>query len=53
MPSDQKTQQINTGLGSKKARFIKIFAQNYGKLPEGHPGAGRSAWLFVDEIGVE
>lgn len=50
---ENAVQQINTGLGSKKARFIRVFAQNYGKLPEGHPGAGRPAWLFVDEIGIE
>jgi hexosaminidase len=41
------------GIGGEKARFIKIFAENYGNLPENHAGYGNKAWLFVDEIGVE
>jgi alpha-L-fucosidase len=33
-----------------KARYIKVKAINYGKLPEWHPGKGEPAWLFADEI---
>lgn len=33
-----------------KARFVKVRATNYGKLPDWHPGRGEPAWLFVDEI---
>ena len=38
----------------KKAnvRYIKVFAENYGKLPDWHPGAGGDAFIFVDEIEV-
>lgn len=35
------------------ARYIKVIAENAGKIPEGMPGAGEPAWLFVDEISVE
>jgi hexosaminidase len=35
------------------ARYIKVIAENAGKIPEGMPGAGEPAWLFVDEIVVE
>jgi hexosaminidase len=45
--------QIGISMNQEKARFIKVFAKNYGKLPENHPGQGNSAWLFVDEIEVE
>jgi hexosaminidase len=38
---------------SKKGRFLKVIATNFGKIPDGNPGAGSNAWLFVDEIGVE
>jgi len=38
---------------SKPARFVKVIAENMGKIPEGKPGAGQDAWLFVDEIIVE
>ena len=35
-----------------KARFIRVKAQNLGKSPDWHEGAGESCWLFVDEIVV-
>jgi aryl-phospho-beta-D-glucosidase BglC (GH1 family) len=38
---------------AQKAKFIKVIASNLGKIPEGNPGAGSNAWLFIDEIGVE
>ncbi len=37
----------------QKARYIKVKAYNYGKLPEWHQGAGGDAFIFVDEIWVE
>ena len=33
-----------------KARFVKIKATRYGIIPEGRPGGGNEAWLFVDEL---
>jgi predicted alpha-1,2-mannosidase len=37
----------------KKIRFVKVFAKNYGKLPDWHPGAGGDAYIFIDEITVK
>lgn len=34
------------------ARFVRLRATNRGILPEGHPRAGSSAWLFTDEVVV-
>jgi hexosaminidase len=34
-------------------KYIKVLAQNLGKCPKGHAGAGSPAWLFIDEISVE
>lgn len=45
----------NFNVGSKKAldaRYVKIIAYNFGKLPEWHQGAGGDAFIFVDEIGI-
>ena len=39
--------------GGKKARFVKVKAMNFGKIPEGNAGANQDAWLFCDEIVVE
>jgi hypothetical protein len=34
------------------ARYLRIKAINYGKLPAGHQGAGGDAFIFIDEISV-
>ncbi len=34
----------------QKARYIKVFAKNYGKLPEWNPGAGNDAYIFIDRL---
>ena len=36
-----------------KARYVKVKAINYGKIPGWHPGAGGDAFIFVDEIKIE
>jgi hexosaminidase len=33
-------------------RYIKIFAKNSGRIPDGQPGAHNQAWLFCDEVSV-
>ncbi|MFN3489463.1 MAG: family 20 glycosylhydrolase, partial [Emticicia sp.] len=50
---EKVVQQLSVGIDGKKGRFVKVVAQNYGKLPDNHPGKGSPAWLFIDEIGVE
>jgi len=37
----------------KKARYVKVIAKNFGKLPEWHQGFGGDAFIFVDEIIVK
>lgn len=31
-------------------RFVKVFAKNFGAIPDWHPGAGSEGFIFVDEI---
>jgi F5/8 type C domain len=38
---------------SAQARFVRVKAYNYGKLPAWHAGAGGDAWVFIDEIIIE
>jgi len=33
-----------------KSRFIRVYAKNIGVCPQWHIGAGKKAWLFIDEI---
>jgi predicted alpha-1,2-mannosidase len=35
------------------ARYIKIKAANFGKLPQWHPGSGSDAFIFIDEITID
>jgi predicted alpha-1,2-mannosidase len=36
-----------------KAKYIKIKAYNFGKLPEWHQGFGGDAFIFIDEITIK
>ena len=36
-----------------KAKYIKVKAYNFGKLPDWHQGAGGDAYIFVDEITIK
>ncbi len=33
-----------------EAKYVKVVAENYGKLPASHISAGEPAYIFVDEI---
>jgi hexosaminidase len=35
-----------------RTRYIRITVKHPGKIPEGFPGAGSAAWMFLDEIEV-
>jgi hexosaminidase len=37
---------------AQKGRYIRVIAKNLGVCPQGHPGEGKPAWLFADEIMV-
>ena len=43
----------STNFTNKKARYVKVIAKNFGKLPEWHQGAGGDAFIFVDEITIK
>lgn len=34
------------------ARYIKVRFTNLGNIPEGETGAGKKAWMFIDEIEI-
>jgi hexosaminidase len=36
----------------KRARFVQFKVKHPGAIPEGYPGAGSPAWMFLDEIEV-
>lgn len=52
---DEKVQikDFSTEILPTEARYIKIKAYYFGKLPEWHQGAGGEAYIFIDEISVK
>lgn len=54
-PKDELTQIKKFVLSNEKvkARYIKVKAYNFGKLPEWHLGYGDSAFIFIDEITIK
>lgn len=51
--SDKEYNAVAREFGMKtniSARYIKIRAINYGKIPDWHPGKGGDAHIFIDEI---
>ncbi|WP_438966460.1 beta-N-acetylhexosaminidase [Flavobacterium sp.] len=43
---------INIHFNKVQAKYIKVTVKNFGIIPEGKPGEGNGAWLFIDEINV-
>lgn len=38
---------------AKNIQYVKVFAKNYGTIPQWHQGAGGDAFIFIDEITVK
>jgi predicted alpha-1,2-mannosidase len=54
-PMDENVQIRQFTLSSSlvRARYLKVKAYNFGKLPLAHQGAGDGAFIFIDEISVK
>lgn len=49
-----QTREFNHRSADKMpARYIKIKAVNFGKLPDWHQGKGEDAFIFIDEIEIK
>ena len=51
MPKILKKKKVKY-ISEVKARYIRVSASNFGKLPKGHPGFDYNgeAFIFIDEI---
>ncbi|WP_241331264.1 GH92 family glycosyl hydrolase [Chryseobacterium arthrosphaerae] len=54
-PKDEKVQikDFSAEILPTEAQYIKVKAYYFGKLPEGHQGAGGEAYIFIDEISAK
>jgi len=53
LTGEKQLKEFTASFSPTTARFVKVLSQNLGKCPKGHAGAGKAAWMFIDEIGVE
>ncbi len=44
---------INAEFKKQRARYVRIKAEQYGKLPSWHEGSGGDTHIFIDEVEVE
>jgi hypothetical protein len=44
------TKQFTAGLGSQRARYVRVSAISRLTCPDWHIGAGQKCWIFADEI---
>lgn len=47
---DATVKDFTGTIAPRTVRYVKMRAQNFGKLPAWHAGAGGDAWIFADEI---
>ena len=50
--TDNKIIAFKTVINPTNAKYIKVKAYNFGKLPEWHQGFGGDAFIFIDEITI-
>jgi hypothetical protein len=51
--TESLTKDFDAKLLPTTARYIKVKAYQYGKLPAWHVGAGNPSYIFIDEITVK
>lgn len=44
---------IDLRFAKTTTRYVNIRVQGAGKIPDGKPGAGENAWLFIDELLID
>jgi hexosaminidase len=46
-------EELKLSIPDTRCRYVKLVLTTSGPIPPGQPGAGNTAWLFVDEVVVE
>ena len=55
-PKNYENKTLDFAFTSEKpitAKYVKVIAHNFGKLPDWHQGAGGDAFIFIDEITIK
>lgn len=54
-PEDETLQieKLEVKFTKTKAKYVKVIAENFGKLPPSHISAGEDAYIFIDEIKIK
>lgn len=51
--TETKIRDFKSNISPTLAKYIKVKAYNFGKLPEWHQGFGGDAFIFIDEITIK
>jgi hexosaminidase len=51
--ANEPSGNMKVTFNATNARYVKVIAKNYQKIPEGKTGAGDPALMLIDEIVVE
>jgi len=51
--SDTRIINFKSEIMAVNAKYVKVKAYNFGKLPEWHQGFGGDAFIFIDEISIK
>lgn len=49
----RRVRAVSVDVDVPSTRFVRAVARPWVRLPDWHAGAGRPAWIFVDEFVVE
>jgi hexosaminidase len=52
-PRKKAIEHYDVDFPATTARYVKIHVKSTDKLPQGHPGAGKKPFIFIDEIVIE
>ena len=39
-------------ISAKNVKYVRVFVENYGILPQKHEYAGEKAWIMIDEVKI-
>lgn len=52
-PEKPEVVRLTAKVDEKEVRYVRVVAKNGGPLPAWHPGAGKAAWVFLDEVRID
>lgn len=49
----EEAREVSVGFGARDVRFVRLRVRSVGDCPDWHAGAGKTGWVFMDEVVVD